>query len=91
MLAPHLLAGSLRGWHLAAVQRRRHLPTVVTRAMQDNEHDNLIRPALENRINSRPLPGFVRAMQISPRLSGLLTWLQVNAMGHESTPRFARA
>lgn len=58
--------------------------------MQDNEHDNLIRPALEHRINSMPLPAFVRMMQISPRLSGLLTWLQATALGHEPTPAFAR-
>lgn len=90
MLAPHLLAGDLADRDLARVERRRRTPTRITRAMQDNEHDNLVRPALEGRIGSMPLPGFVRAMQISPRLSGLLTWAQVNALGHEPTPGFAR-
>lgn len=90
ILTPHLLAGGLADRHLAAVEQRRRRPTRVTRAMQDNEHDNLIRPALEHRISSMPLPAFVRMMQISPRLSGLLTWLQATALGHEPTPAFAR-
>lgn len=90
ILTPHLLAGGLADRHLAAVEQRRRRPTRVTRAMQDNEHDNLIRPALEHRISSMPLPAFVRMMQISPRLSGLLTWLQATAVGHERTPDFAR-
>lgn len=90
MLAPHLLDGHLTERHLAAVERRRRRPTRITRAMQDKEHDNLVRPALERRINGMPLPCFVRVMQISPRLSGLLTWLQANAVGNEPTPDFAR-
>lgn len=90
LLAPRLLAGDLTGRDLARVQRRRTLPTRITRAMQDNEHDNLVRPALEGRISTMPLPGFVKAMQISPRLSGLLTYLQANAIGRERTPEYAR-
>lgn len=90
ILAPHLLAGTLAGHHLAAVERRRRRPTRITRAMQDNEHEHLIQPALERRISSMPLPGFVRVMQISPAVSGLLTWLQAHAVGHERTPDFAR-
>lgn len=90
MLAPHLLAGDFADRDLAAVQRRRTLPTRITRAMQDNEHENLVRPALEGRISAMPLPGFVRVMQVNRRLSGLLTWLQANAMGHERIPRTAR-
>lgn len=90
ILAPHLLVRDLKPRHLASVQRRRHRPTRITRAMQDKEHENLIRPALEHRVNSMPLPGFVKVMQISPRISGLLTWLQANAVGHEPTPGFAR-
>lgn len=90
ILAPHLLAGDLTDRHLAAVERRRRTPTRITRAMQDNEHDHLVRPALEGRISAMPLPAFVRAMQISPRLSGLLTWLQASVVGRERTPASAR-
>lgn len=90
LLAPHLLAGDLQDHHLAAVERRRRLPSRITRAMQDAEHEQLIRPALEHRIDTAPLPLFVRAMQLSPRLSAVLTWLQVCAMGRETTPAFAR-
>lgn len=90
ILAPHLVAGDLTDHHLAAVEKRRRRATRITRAMQDNEHDRLIRPTLEHRISSLPLPRFVQVMQISPRLSGLLTWLQANAIGHERTPDSAR-
>lgn len=90
ILAPRLLDGSLTNRDLARVQRRRATPTRIARAMQDNEHDNLIRPALEHRISTMPLPGFVQAMQISPRLSGLLTYLQANTIGREPTPDFAK-
>lgn len=90
ILTPHLLAGDLRDEHLAAVERRRRLPTRITRAMQDNEHDELIRPALEGRIEGRSLPAFVKVMQISPRLSGLLTWVQATVLGREATPDLAR-
>lgn len=90
ILGPRLVAGDLTDRHLAAVERRRRLPTRLVRAMQDNEHNNLIRPALDGRINDRPLPGFVKVMQISPHLSGILTWVQANALGHEPTPPPAR-
>lgn len=90
ILTPHLLADRLKDRHLAAVERRRRRPTRIVRAMQDNEHEHLIRPALEHRVSSMPLPTFVRVMQISPRLSGLLTWLQAIAVGREPTPAFAR-
>ena len=91
LLVPPLRSGTLGDQDLARVERRRRRPTRITRAMQDNEHEHLVRPALEGRIDDRPLPAFVRAMQISPRLSGILTWLQMSAVGHEPTPSWARA
>lgn len=90
LLAPRLVSGTLDDHDLARVQRRRVMPTRITRAMQDNEHDSLIRPALAGEIGRLPLPPFVRVMQISPRLSGLLTYVQANVIGREPTPDFAR-
>lgn len=90
ILGPHLRAGAVRDRHLATVERRRRVPTALTRAMQDNEHRHLVTPALAGRIGSRPLPAFVRVMQVSPRLSGLITWLQAVVIGRERTPAAAR-
>lgn len=90
ILAPHLRAGSLTDGHLARVERRRRGVTRVIRAMQDQEHDKLVRPALEGRINGEPLPGFIKALQVSPRLSDIATWVQTSLLGREPTPTWAR-
>lgn len=90
ILAPRLRTGTLTDGDLARVERRRRPPTRIVRAMQDNEHDRLIRPALAGRIEGRPLPGFVRALQLSPRATGLATWVQASLLGTEPTPRWAR-
>lgn len=90
LLAPHLRQGTLEDEHLAQVEKRRRRSTRIVQAMQDTEHDHLIRPALDHDINRRRLPLPIRIMQASPVLSGLAAWAQSCLLGREPTPDWAR-
>lgn len=90
ILAPPLRAGTPFDAHLARIERRRRWVTRVVRAMQDQEHDRLVRPALQGRIDDQPLPGFVMALQLWPRMSGIATWIQTSLLGREPTPSWAK-
>jgi 2-polyprenyl-6-methoxyphenol hydroxylase-like FAD-dependent oxidoreductase len=69
LLAGPLREGSLNDGHLAAVQRRRFMPTRLTQAAQVLAQDRVIRPALDRGDDRPPLP--LRLLARFPRLRRL--------------------
>ncbi|MGN6527703.1 MAG: FAD-dependent oxidoreductase [Burkholderiaceae bacterium] len=74
LLAPALRRGDVAEDVLAAVQRRRRLPTVLTQRVQMLAQDALIRPALQGRsVTHAPLA--LRIVSRSRQLQGLMARL----------------
>jgi 2-polyprenyl-6-methoxyphenol hydroxylase-like FAD-dependent oxidoreductase len=70
VLARPLRDGSLSTWHLARVQLRRTLPTVVVQWGQRTIQDRFLSPLLAGRVGSGP-PGVLRLLRRYPVLQGV--------------------
>ncbi|GAA3566320.1 FAD-dependent oxidoreductase [Amycolatopsis ultiminotia] len=88
LLAGPLRAGEVTTAQLAAVRRRRLLPTVAVQANQRSEHDLLLRPALAGTLDRLPLP--MRVLRRFPVLSGITAYLGGVGVRPEHAPAFAR-
>ncbi|MFV2197832.1 FAD-dependent oxidoreductase [Nocardiopsis sp. LOL_012] len=89
-----LLAGPLRrrrptGRDLAAVRRRRGLPTVLVQGLQQVLHRQIVGPILQGRRPSPPKP-LVALVRAVPRLSAVPAYLVGVGVRSERAPRFAR-
>ncbi|GAA1031901.1 MULTISPECIES: FAD-dependent oxidoreductase [Amycolatopsis] len=73
---------------LAAVRRRRLLPTVAVQTSQRGEHNMLLRPALDGTLDRLPTP--MRVLQRFPALSGVTAYLGGVGLRPEHAPAFAR-
>jgi 2-polyprenyl-6-methoxyphenol hydroxylase-like FAD-dependent oxidoreductase len=88
ILAGPLRAGRIDTRDLAAVQRRRMLPTRVAQRSQRGEHDMLLRPALDGTLRGVPRP--LQVMQIAPFFQGASAYLGGIGIRPEHAPAFAR-
>ncbi|MFD2465783.1 FAD-dependent oxidoreductase [Amycolatopsis silviterrae] len=88
LLADPLRRGQLPTSRLAAVRRRRLLPTVAVQSNQRGEHNMLLRPALAGTLDRLPTP--MRALQRFPALSGFTAYLGGIGLRPEHAPAFAR-
>jgi 2-polyprenyl-6-methoxyphenol hydroxylase-like FAD-dependent oxidoreductase len=70
VLARPLRDGNLSTWHLARVQLRRTLPTVVVQWGQRTIQDRFLSPLLAGRVGSGP-PGVLRLLRRYPVLQGV--------------------
>ncbi|MGV9540671.1 FAD-dependent oxidoreductase [Nocardia beijingensis] len=90
ILARPLLGGQVGARHLARVQHRRSLPTILTQRSQRGEHEMLLRPALSGTLDPHRLPGPLRALRQVPALRGLTAYLGGVGVRAERAPVFAR-
>ncbi|MEU1958334.1 FAD-dependent oxidoreductase [Nocardia sp. NPDC019304] len=93
ILAPPLLSGTLGTRHLAKVQRRRRVPTVVTQGIQRLLHAFAIAPALDGRMdiaNSARAPLPIRVLRRVPVVRSVPTFLLARGVLPEHAPYFAR-
>ncbi|MFD0361090.1 FAD-dependent oxidoreductase [Nocardia sp. GCM10030253] len=93
ILAAPLCSGTVSEAQLAAVQRRRTAPTVVTQGLQRFLHARVIRPAVAGRIDianaaRAPLP--LRIFRRTPFVRGILPFLLARGILPEHAPDFAR-
>lgn len=88
LLAGPLRAGRVSPRRLAAVQRRRGLPTAATQRGQLGEQRLLLEPALEGRLH-RP-PAMLRLINRVPALQRLSGYLGGIGFRPEHAPAFAR-
>ncbi|WP_370935979.1 FAD-dependent oxidoreductase [Amycolatopsis sp. cg13] len=88
LLAEPLRRGKVPVSRLAAVRRRRLLPTVAVQSSQRGEHGMLLRPALDGTLDRLPAP--MRALQRFPALSGVTAYLGGVGLRPEHAPAFAR-
>ncbi|MGW4399549.1 FAD-dependent oxidoreductase [Amycolatopsis nivea] len=88
LLAEPLRRGEVPVSRLAAVRRRRLLPTVAVQSTQRGEHEMLLRPALAGTLNRLPAP--MRVVQRFPVLSGVAAYLGGVGLRPEHAPTFAR-
>ena len=70
LLARPLRDGTVSTWHLARVQLRRTLPTVVVQWGQRTIQDRFLSPLLEGRLGTRP-PGVLELLRRYPVLQGV--------------------
>ena len=92
-LARPLREGRLRRAHVAAVQRRRWLTTVLIQGFQRIIHDNVVGPALRGEIDlgdSARLPLPIRAISRLPFLRRVPPYLLAFGAVREKPPREAR-
>ena len=92
-LARPLREGRLRRAHVAAVQRRRWLTTVLIQGFQRIIHDNVVGPALRGEIDlgdSAKLPLPIRAISRLPFLRRVPPYLLAFGAVREKPPREAR-
>jgi 2-polyprenyl-6-methoxyphenol hydroxylase-like FAD-dependent oxidoreductase len=71
LLARPLGDGTLSTWHLARVQLRRLLPTVVTQGVQRTIQRRFVFPLLAGRLSTTGPPAALRLLGRSPFLQGL--------------------
>ncbi|PKV96260.1 2-polyprenyl-6-methoxyphenol hydroxylase-like FAD-dependent oxidoreductase [Amycolatopsis echigonensis] len=88
LLAEPLRRGEVPTSRLAAIRRRRLLPTVAVQSSQRGEHAMLLRPALDRTLNRLPAP--MRMLQRFPVLSGMTAYLGGVGIRPEHAPAFAR-
>ncbi len=88
ILAAPLRAGTPSPSRLAAIRRRRWLPTAAVQFNQRSEHEMLLRPALEGTLQRLPAP--MRVLQRVPALSGVTAYLGGVGIRPEHAPAFAR-
>jgi 2-polyprenyl-6-methoxyphenol hydroxylase-like FAD-dependent oxidoreductase len=92
--AGRLLAGPLRDRgtvttaELAAVQRRRSLPTTFTQRTQHTEHETLLRPALDGTLRGVPTP--LRLAGRSALVQTMTAYVGGMGLVRERPPRLAR-
>ncbi|GHG45799.1 FAD-dependent oxidoreductase [Streptomyces griseocarneus] len=91
LLAEPLRRGGVGVRGLARVQRRRRLPAAVIQRMQLGEHETLLRPALEGRLDPERLPVPFRLLRRVPPLRTLAGYLGGVGIRPERAPAFARA
>jgi 2-polyprenyl-6-methoxyphenol hydroxylase-like FAD-dependent oxidoreductase len=89
LLAEPLLRGTLRSKDLAAVRRRRFLPTVLVQGLQRLLHRMIVMPVLEGRRTAAPAP-LRRVLQAVPALSFVPAYLIGVGFRPERAPAFAR-
>jgi 2-polyprenyl-6-methoxyphenol hydroxylase-like FAD-dependent oxidoreductase len=89
ILAAPLARGLVTDRDLAAVRRRRLLPTVVTQALQRVLHARLIGPILDGKSTTPPRP-VLAAFSAAPWLSALPAYLVGVGARPERAPDFAR-
>ncbi|MYW89523.1 FAD-dependent oxidoreductase [Amycolatopsis rubida] len=88
LLAEPLRRGEVPMSRLAAVRRRRLLPTAAVQSSQRGEHEMLLRPALAGTLDRLPAP--MRVVQRFPVLSGVTAYLGGVGLRPEHAPAFAR-
>ncbi|WP_031510379.1 FAD-dependent oxidoreductase [Streptomyces megasporus] len=89
LLAGPLLEHRVTERHLAAVRRRRLLPTVVTQSLQRLLHRGFVGPVLHGRIAAPPkVP--LTLLRLLPRLSAVPAYLIGVGVRPERAPGFAR-
>lgn len=89
VLAQPLRTGRLRTRHLAAVGRRRALPTVAVQTVQRVLHSRLMAPVLEGR-DVRPPARLLKLMARVPQLSAVPAYLIGVGLLPQEAPDFAR-
>jgi 2-polyprenyl-6-methoxyphenol hydroxylase-like FAD-dependent oxidoreductase len=89
LLAGPLRRGAVTATELAAVRRRRLLPTVLVQAVQRLMHRVLVMPILEGRRAGPPRPVLALVSRV-PALSGVLAHLIGVGPRPEHAPAFAR-
>lgn len=89
ILAPPLQTGRLTTRHLAAVSRRRALPTMALQSMQRALHTRLMAPALAGR-DARPPAILLKLVSRVPQLSAIPAYLIGVGLLPQETPGFAR-
>ena len=89
LLAQPLKTGRLTDKHLAAVRRRRILPTVVTQAAQRVLHRGLLGSVLQGR-EVRPPAAMVKLLQRVPQLTAVPAYVVGVGLLPQHAPDFAR-
>jgi 2-polyprenyl-6-methoxyphenol hydroxylase-like FAD-dependent oxidoreductase len=89
LLAQPLKTGRLTDKHLAAVRRRRILPTVVTQAAQRVLHRGLLGSVLQGR-EVRPPAAMVNLLQRVPQLTAVPAYVVGVGLLPQHAPDFAR-
>ncbi|MFC5061496.1 FAD-dependent oxidoreductase [Actinomycetospora atypica] len=89
LLAGPLLRGAVRSRDLAAVRRRRFLPTALVQGLQRLLHRMIVIPVLEGRRTAAP-SGLRRVLQALPAMSFVPAYLIGVGLRPERAPAFAR-
>ncbi|RDH76965.1 FAD-dependent oxidoreductase [Mycolicibacterium moriokaense] len=89
LLARPLQTGTLTSKHLAAVQRRRIIPTVATQTLQRVLHKQLLAPVLAGR-DTQPPAVAIRLLERVPQLSAVPAYLIGVGLLPQHAPDFAR-
>ncbi|KWX67761.1 FAD-dependent oxidoreductase [Mycobacterium sp. NAZ190054] len=89
LLADPLRAGVVRSRHLAAVRRRRVIPTAVTQALQRLIDKRLLGPIVHGDLAGPP-PGLVRTVERAPWLTVVPAYLVGVGVRPERAPGFAK-
>ncbi|TNM59323.1 FAD-dependent oxidoreductase [Streptomyces sp. NP160] len=89
LLAAPLRERRVRRAHLAAVQRRRTLPTVVTQALQQQAHRRVLAPVLAGAVGGPPRP-VLAALRRFPWLAAVPAYVVGVGVRPERAPRWAR-
>jgi 2-polyprenyl-6-methoxyphenol hydroxylase-like FAD-dependent oxidoreductase len=93
LLAAPLARGTVTTRDLAKVQRRRHLPTVITQGVQRFLHARVLKPALAGEIEiarATKLPLPVRMVTRFPKLRRIPAYVVGRGFRPEHAPAFAR-
>ncbi|MCC3774265.1 FAD-dependent oxidoreductase [Streptomyces sp. UNOB3_S3] len=90
ILAGPLLNGSACVHDLERVQKRRLLPAAVVQRSQIAEHEAVLRPALDGRLDSDRLPAPMRLLRRVPALRTVTGYLGGIGIRPEHAPAFAR-
>ena len=89
-LAEPLRTGRLTDKHLAAVRRRRILPTVVTQTVQRTLHRFLLGAVLQGRDAARPPAAVVKLLERIPQLTAIPAYAVGVGLLPQHAPDFAR-
>lgn len=89
LLAEPLRRHRVRGWHLAAVRRRRILPTAATQAVQRLLHRRLLGPLLRGK-DPTPPAALLSLIERLPWLSAIPAYFIGVGIRPEHAPTFAR-
>jgi 2-polyprenyl-6-methoxyphenol hydroxylase-like FAD-dependent oxidoreductase len=90
LLAEPLRAQRLTGKHLAAVRRRRILPTVATQTVQRVLHRFLLAAVLQGREAARPPEALLKLLRRFPQLTGVPAYIVGVGLLPQQAPDFAR-